>query len=170
MPTIASGAIKAGARFYWHLGDFRGIHDFDQDMQQRPEHLPGGSKGPLEIGQYEDEAWGDFIQFQLAPFGDIPVFLGIGNHETMAPFKNRNEFVVQFADWLNTPALREQRLRDDPADHRVKTYYHWIDDGIDFINLDNATPDQLNGPNGSHPRSRHACRGLGWHSRRTQYG
>jgi hypothetical protein len=34
-------------------------------------------------------------------------------------------------------------VKDDPQDHQVRTYYHWIRDGVDFINLDNATPDQF---------------------------
>jgi hypothetical protein len=143
MPAIAAGVMRDGASFYWHLGDFRAIHDFDQDMQQRPEHLAGGAKGRLEIGQYEDAAWQDFIEYQIAPFGSIPVFLGIGNHDTIEPFKNREEFIAQFADWLNTPTIRAQRLQDDPSDHRVKTYYHWTERGVDFINLDNSTSDQF---------------------------
>jgi hypothetical protein len=61
--------------------------------------------------------------------------LGIGNHETIPP-KTRDEFVVTFADWLNSPEIREQRLKDDPHDHKVRTYYHWIRDGVDFVNLD----------------------------------
>jgi hypothetical protein len=32
MPSIARGARKDGAKFYWHLGDFRAIYDFDPDM------------------------------------------------------------------------------------------------------------------------------------------
>jgi hypothetical protein len=51
--------------------------------------------------------------------------------------------VVQFADWLNAPVLQRQRLQDNARDHRLKTYYHWIRDGVDFINLDNASPEQF---------------------------
>ncbi|HYT32239.1 MAG TPA: hypothetical protein VEO37_06570, partial [Thermoanaerobaculia bacterium] len=32
MPAVAAGARAAGASFYWHLGDFRAIFDFDQDL------------------------------------------------------------------------------------------------------------------------------------------
>jgi len=53
---------------------------------------------------------------------------------------------LTFADWLDAPAIREQRLKDDPQDHRIRTYYHWIRDGVDFITLDNATPDQFDVP------------------------
>ena len=76
------------------------------------------------------------------PFGDTPVYLGIGNHETIPP-KTRSEFLIQFADWLDTPELKQQRLKDNSNDHRLKTYYHWQHDGVDFINLDNASPDQF---------------------------
>ena len=69
-------------------------------------------------------------------------FLGIGNHETTPP-KTRADFLIQFADWLDSPVLREQRLKDDPKDHKLHTYYHWVERGIDFINLDNATHDQF---------------------------
>ena len=50
---------------------------------------------------------------------------------------------MQFADWLNSPVLRAQRLKDDPRDHRMKTYFHWIDRGVSFYYLDNATAEQL---------------------------
>ncbi|MGH9865402.1 MAG: hypothetical protein ACRD4H_08335, partial [Candidatus Acidiferrales bacterium] len=45
--------------------------------------------------------------------------------------------------WLDQPVLREQRLRDNPNDHKLRTYYHWTEHGVDFINLDNATADQF---------------------------
>jgi hypothetical protein len=34
-------------------------------------------------------------------------------------------------------------LRDGPHDHQVRTYYHWLIDGIDFVNLDNASAEQF---------------------------
>ena len=39
--------------------------------------------------------------------------------------------------------LRAQRLRDDPQDHRLKTYFHWIDRTVAFYNLDNVTAEQF---------------------------
>jgi hypothetical protein len=138
MPAIAAGAAKDGAKFYWHLGDLRAIYDFDQDIVDRRKKA---GQPPLSIFDYERTAWDDFIQNQLNAF-TIPVFLGIGNHETTPP-KDRNQFVVQFADWLNTPVLREQRLADDSKDHRLKAYFHWRQGAVDFIYLDNSTPDQL---------------------------
>jgi hypothetical protein len=96
----------------------------------------------LSITDYLAGAWPDFIENQLQPFGDLPVYLALGNHELIPP-KTRPQIIDQFADWLNEPTIRHQRLMDDPADHVVKTYYHWIRDGIDFITLDNASPEQF---------------------------
>jgi hypothetical protein len=138
MPAIAASVIQSGASFYWHLGDFRAIYNFDEDIQHQPEHLAK----PLSIYDYEETAWNDFLRSQVVPFGTLPVFLGIGNHETTPP-KTREQYLVQFADWLEAPKLREQRLRDDPSSHKLTTYYHWIQNSVDFINLDNSTPDQF---------------------------
>jgi hypothetical protein len=135
MPAIALKVAGDHAVFYWHLGDFRAIYDFDQDYLQT-----AGSK-PL-ISDYEKDAWPDFIQNQIAPFGSLPVYLSIGNHETISP-KTRADYIQQFADWLGTPALRNQRLRDDPTDHKLETYFHWIQGGVDFISLDNGSSEQF---------------------------
>ena len=126
------------APFYWHLGDFRAIYDFDEDMQHQPQYIAK----PLTISQYLTVAWDDFIQSQIVPFGTTPVFLGIGNHDTTPP-KTREQFFIQFADWLNQPVLQKQRLSDDPHARKLTTYFHWIQAGVDFISLDNATPDQF---------------------------
>src|SRR5208337_4453797 len=91
---------------------------------------------------YFDAAWPDFIEHQVQPFADLPVFLGIGNHELVSPM-TRPQYIAQFADWLDKPALRQQRLADNPNDHALKTYYHWIDRGVDFITMDNASPDEF---------------------------
>jgi len=138
MPAIARQVLAGGVEFYWHLGDFRRIYDFDEDMQHEPAHRAH----PMTIAAYENQAWQDFIDNQLAPFGPLPVFLGIGNHEVIPP-KTRQEYLLTFADWLDAPVLRDQRLRDDPHDHQIRTYFHWIVKGVDFVNLDNVTPDQF---------------------------
>src|SRR5258708_4725576 len=140
MPAIADAARKAQAQFYWHLGDFRAIYTFDQDLLAL--RARDNSKPPMNFDEYLSVAWDDFIQHQLAPFGSLPVFLGIGNHELVAP-KTRQEYVAEFAEWLDAAPIKQQRLRDNPADHRVRPYYHWIQDGIDFIVLDNASPEQF---------------------------
>ena len=84
----------------------------------------------------------DFIDSQIAPFGSLPYFIGIGNHEVVEP-KTREEFVTIFTAWLDAPILRAQRRKDAPSDNRVKSYYHWIDRGIAFYFLDNATDDEF---------------------------
>jgi len=138
MPAVAAGAAAQGASLYWHLGDFRAIYDFDEDFLAQPER----AGRHVAIADYERLAWDDFIQSQVVPFGNIPVFLALGNHETTSP-KIRTDYLTNFADWLTTPAIREQRLRDDPKDHRLRAYYHWIQGGVDFVTLDNATFDQF---------------------------
>ena len=141
MPGIAETAKKNQAAFYWHLGDLRAIYSFDEDIQHQPEHIAK----PLSIADYESIAWPDFIDSQIAPFGSIPFFVGIGNHETIPPLKTREDFLLQFADWLDTHVLRAQRLRDNPQDHRLKTYFHWIDRGVAFYYLDSASAEQFDG-------------------------
>jgi hypothetical protein len=138
MPAIARQVLASGAELYWHLGDFRKIYDFDEDMQHEPDHRAQ----PMTIIDYEQQAWQDFIENQIAPFGSLPVFLGIGNHEVIPP-KTREAYLIAFADWLDAPAIRAQRLRDDPHDHQMRTYFHWSVKQVDFINLDNVTPDQF---------------------------
>jgi hypothetical protein len=139
MPAIAETAKKFQAAFYWHLGDLRLTTGFDEDISHQPEHIAK----PLSVAQYEQIEWPDYIESQITPFGSIPFFLGIGNHETVPPLKTREEFLLQFADWLDSPVLRAQRLKDDPSDHQMKTYFHWIDRGIAFYYLDSATADQF---------------------------
>jgi hypothetical protein len=141
MPAIASGVQKSGASFYWHLGDFRAIFDFDEDMA--PPARLGLNAPHLTIVDYLTKAWPDFIDRQLRPFGDLELFLGIGNHETIYP-KTHEDFVHQFGSYLNSPRLRTQREHDkDTAGAR--SYYHWVmrigndNDAVDFINLDNAS-------------------------------
>jgi hypothetical protein len=139
MPGIAETARKNQAAFYWHLGDLRLTSNFDEDIAHQPEHIAK----PLSITEYYNIEWPDYIESQIKPFGQIPFFLGIGNHETVPPYKTRQDFLLQFADWLDSPVLRAQRLKDDPTDYRMKTYFHWIDRGVAFYYLDSATADQF---------------------------
>jgi len=138
MPAIAEGARQHNAQFYWHLGDLRKISDIDQDFQQLAARM---NRHP-SLEEYQERAWKDFIANQILPFGPIPFFVGIGNHETIPP-KTREQFVAQFEQWLNSPEIKAQRLKDNPQDDQIKTYYHWVRNGIDFINLDNASWDQF---------------------------
>jgi hypothetical protein len=138
MPSIAAAAAKNNAAFYWHLGDLRAIYAVDEDYQHSPEH-----RGQvIAKDAYLKDAWDDFIQNQIGPFGSMPFFVGMGNHETIPP-KTREQFAATFAKWLDAPALSKQRLADDPQDATPKTYFHWIQGGVDFIYLDNATLDQF---------------------------
>ena len=140
MPAIAANVLSTPARFYWHLGDFRAIYTFDEDLVPPP--ATGLKPAPLTISGYESMAWPDFIRRQLTPFGALPVYLAIGNHEAIPPM-SRDLYIAQFADWINSDVIRTQRLNDLPTDHLVKTYYHWIQQGVDFITLDNATSDKF---------------------------
>lgn len=138
MPAIAANAQKHNASFYWHLGDLRLTSSPDQDFIE--ERVEQGKSTDLAI--YEKNEWDDFIENQIKPWGDVPFYVGIGNHETTHP-KSRAAFVAKFHDYLNRPDVREQRLKDDPGATEPRTYYHWVRDGIDFITLDNATEDQF---------------------------
>ena len=137
MPAIAQGVIQNHADFYWHLGDFRAIYKVDEDYRQTH---PSRRGNPLNMERYERNAWRDFITSQLAPFGDMPIYLALGNHEVIPP-KSHKQTLVVFKKWLNAPAIRKQRSLDDSNDHVVKAYYHWVQDGIDFITLDNSKGD-----------------------------
>ena len=97
---------------------------------------------PFNISTYLAAAWPDSIAHQMAPFGDLTVFPVIGNHETIAP-ATREAWLIQFADWLENPTIRAQRLKDDPTDHKLHAYYHWIQGNVDFITLDNVTTEQF---------------------------
>lgn len=138
MPEIAATAKANNASFYWHLGDLRYAADFDEDMV----HAPEFKANPMSVLTYTQLAWPDFIEHQIKPFGTMPFYVGIGNHEVVYP-RTRPDFLMQFADWLATPTLRDQRLKDDPSDHMLKTYYRWIQDGVVFYNLDNAGADMF---------------------------
>ncbi|HSS96002.1 MAG TPA: metallophosphoesterase [Terriglobales bacterium] len=153
MPAIAQGAANDHAAFYWHLGDIRAGYDFDEDLLGAA--AKDGKK--LRISDYVGNAdastigaWDDFKQSQIAPFQNqgIPFFLGIGNHETIWP-QSRDRFTKYFASQLDVQWLRDQRLFDlqkhNPVtqDSGPKTYYHWIVGTVDFIYLDNASPEQF---------------------------
>jgi len=143
MPAIAGQVTASGAVFYWHLGDFRAIYDFDEDMAPPPElHL---TPRPT-ISSYLQNAWPDFIEHQIRPFGKTEVFLGIGNHELIFP-QTRSGYVAQFGTYLNSARLAAQRQTDGDA-AGARTYYHWVMNHTDFLSLDNAggsfDADQMN--------------------------
>ena len=137
MPAIAASARAQGVTFYWHLGDARLMKGVDEDIAKRKD------KPAPSLAEYQAKAgWQDFIDNQLNAWGDTPVFLGIGNHDSYAGH-TRQMFLDTFAKWVDPPGVRAMRLHDDPSDTAPHTYYHWIEHGIDFIYLDNATRDQF---------------------------
>ncbi len=135
MPEIAAAVQQRDAAFYWHLGDFRFIRLIDEDIQ----HEGIYRAQPLDQAGYLKVAWDVFIVNQMIPFGATPVFLSIGNHETIPP-KTRDDWIFQFTHWLDQPALRA-----NAENQVVRSYYHWTMRGVDFISLDNATRDQFDG-------------------------
>jgi hypothetical protein len=136
MPTIAADARAQGVAFYWHLGDLRWLSNIDEDIVNANDHRPPS------LADYRTHAWQDFIDHQLRAWGTTPVMLGIGNHELYGG-KTRADFLKTFGHWGNQPWVEKMRLHDDPSDRAPHTYYHWIDHGIDFIYLDNASQDQF---------------------------
>jgi hypothetical protein len=133
MPAIAADGAKFAPSFYWHLGDLRAIYKIDEDMAFEAENRGHA----LACDVYQRRAWNDFVENQVAAFGNLPFYVGIGNHEVIPP-KTEDAFKRQFRDWLDQPALHNQRLQDkEPA--QPEPYYHWIQGGVDFISLDNAT-------------------------------
>ena len=56
---------------------------------------PNTSRSRSTKAEYLGMAWNDFTRNQIVPFGEIPFYLGIGNHETIRP-KDHAAFVAQF--------------------------------------------------------------------------
>jgi hypothetical protein len=133
MPAIARSALQDGARFYWHLGDFRLMAGVDADVRKQY-----GSA--LGVGEYRQLAWGDFLANQVARFSPLPVYLGIGNHE-LAGGKTKKDFLDQFAYWVDRPEVRAQRLAECSGDCAAQTYYRWKAGPVDFIYLDNSSDE-----------------------------
>jgi hypothetical protein len=143
MPAIAAHSAQFAPSFYWHLGDLRAIYKIDEDMAfEAANHAQ-----VLTCDNYERLAWSDFITNQISPFANVPFYLGIGNHEVIPPKdKDEDAFKRQFYDWLDLPVLQDQRQKDKEPP-QPEPYYHWIQGGVDFIYLDNASgsfsPGQL---------------------------
>ncbi|MGB6687794.1 MAG: metallophosphoesterase [Terracidiphilus sp.] len=141
MPAIAAKVKAESDKFYWHLGDFRWMSQPDQDLLAM---LPAGTK--LSKSEYQQRAWDDFLTHQMTSFGSMPVFLGRGNHETVD--KSRDDYIAKFHGFLARPEIEAQRKADGEQSAPVETWYHWTENGVDFITLDNAshnefTDDQL---------------------------
>lgn len=137
MPAIAAKVKAEKDVFYWHLGDFRAMSAPDQDLQSM---LPAGKQ--LTKAEYQPRAWNDFIEHQMAAFGSFPVFLGRGNHETISPM-TRDGYMAKFSSFLNRPEIVAQRKADGTAADALQPWYHWTQDGVDFITLDNSSHDEF---------------------------
>jgi Calcineurin-like phosphoesterase len=159
VPKIAAAIEKnretAPVELYWHMGDFRRMYDIDCDVLSRlhPGYdcvlRPAGALAINEMGEYLDRAWSNFLDEQIDPFGALPVYLGIGNHELYSG-KTRNDFQKTFQKWLTQKSIHQQRMDDNrrkvgtgPGQGGFRStdgtpFYHFILHGIDFIYLDNA--------------------------------
>lgn len=142
MPAIASQVKAEGDAFYWHLGDFRAIYTQDQDFVAME---PVAFTPPLTLAEYDEVAWDDFLLHQMASFGDLPVFLGRGNHETIAPM-TRDRYIAKFSAFLNRPEIVSQNRTDNKvgtASPLTSPWYHFVRNGVDFITLDNASNEEF---------------------------
>ncbi len=136
MPAIAARVKAEKDAFYWHLGDFRVLgHQADQDMTA----MLGKE---LSETEYFQQAWDDFLTHQMASFGDERVFLGRGNHETHAPM-TRDGYTAKFSAYLNRPEIAAQRAKDGKDAAPLGPWFHWTENGVDFITLDNSTRDEF---------------------------
>jgi hypothetical protein len=149
--SVASLPAATKAQFYWHLGDLRNMSAPDCDMTiplmgtskcSFPNFPKGWGRYPMDY--YLTNVWDDFIKNQINPFGELPFFLGIGNHELMSNH-GRADFRIKFQKWLTQPALYLQQARDAGKNIHAAdlglTYYHFQMNGVDFIYLDNADND-----------------------------
>jgi hypothetical protein len=137
VPAIAAKVKAEKDAFYWHLGDFRAMSGPDQDMQALQ---PAG--GQLSKSEYQVRAWDDFLTHQMASFGSFPVFLGRGNHDTIAPM-TRDGYIAKFSSFLNRPEIAAQRKADGADAEPPQPWYHWTQDGVDFITMDNSSHDEF---------------------------
>jgi len=137
MPAIAAKVKAENDAFYWHLGDFRWMSSEDEDMAAMSN--PGV---PMSKGEYQQRAWDDFLTHQIAAFAPVPVFIGRGNHETVAPM-TREGYIAKFSALLDRPEIAAQRQADGADGAPVGPWYHWVHNGVDFITLDNSTHDEF---------------------------
>lgn len=142
MPAIAARVKAEGDAFYWHLGDLRAIYTQDEDLVS----MEPADVAPLSLAEYAEVAWDDFLVHQMGPFGDLPVFLGRGNHEAIAPM-TRDRFNAKFSAYLNRPEIVLQNRADKAAFGAAappsSPWYHFVRNGVDFITLDNSTTDEF---------------------------
>lgn len=155
--------------FYWHLGDLRAIYKIDEDMAyaevKNGRYLACENYLNRAWPDFIDH---QIAPFGSTPFylgiGNHEVIppkgYAKGSPEILKPEVNSAQFTAQFAGWLLAPAIKEQRLQDKDCDAPSaadagakkadatakqectilpRNYYHWIQGGVDFIYLDNAS-------------------------------
>jgi len=138
MPAMAARVKGEKDKFYWHLGDFRVMSkEPDQDMAAMQ---PAGKT--LTTDEYYRTAWDDFLKHQMASFTPLPVFLGRGNHDTHPPM-TRDSYTQKFSAFLDRPEIAAARNADKTDAAPVGPWYHWVENGVDFITLDNSTKDEF---------------------------
>src|SRR4051794_17658821 len=130
MPAIAARVKAEKDAFYWHLGDFRVMSKQpDQDMAAME---PAGKQ--LTTDEYYQTAWDDFLKRQMAAFAPLPVFLGRGNHDAHPPM-TRDGYTAKFWPFLDRPEIAAQRKQDGQDAAPVGPWYHWVENGLDFITM-----------------------------------
>ena len=128
MPGIAKRALAREIVFYWHLGDFRLGRGTDEDMQEVYRRAHGERTMPRD--EYLRTAWQDFRERQLAPFGSVAVYVGLGNHELMMGGTAERD-----RERSHEGSLAEfSRFMEGSR----TGYYGWRVHNVDFINLDNS--------------------------------
>src|SRR5262249_47793403 len=113
--------------------------DLRWDCLKRPEEkLPAD-----QMNVYLSGAWDDFLAEQIKPFGSLPVFLGIGNHELAGNWM-RDDFRRKFQRWFTSAPIHLQRVQEGRREQSPffstegATDYDFVLNGINFIYLDNA--------------------------------
>ncbi len=138
VPAIAARVKAEDDAFYWHLGDFRWMSKPDEDLLAMQ---PVGTV--LTKSEYQQQAWDDFLTHQMATFGDLPVFLGRGNHENVSPM-TIDTYRSKFSAFLDRSEIVAQGEKDGAAAApKGSSWFHFVRGGVDFITLDNADQSQF---------------------------
>ena len=143
MPAIAKRV--GGAKFFWHLGDFRAMFGVDEDI--RDEYAVRGKPLPSIYEYFDKLAWADFIDSQVARF-QVPVYLTPGNHETLYPTKHYPDPTP--LDGITPKAAGDYMAafgayRPAGADNKDHAYYSWTVGPVLFIGLDNSHENDFDG-------------------------
>jgi len=89
------------------------------------------------------------LRFRIDSF-----LLGIGNHETIPPLKTREDFLLQFADWLAHACVARASLEGQPAGLRpgklifIGSTARWRSTTLTALAPSNLTPPKWAGSSG----------------------